>query len=273
MTSIATSKNFKTLAKMGYSARGIVYLVIGGLALLAGFGRGGKTTDSKGAIVEIMQQPFGNFLLAILILGLFGYVAWRFTQAIRDTDDHGTSAKGLAVRTGLFISAISHLSLAIWAITLLIGKNSASSQGSSSQGETFLQTDTGHIALGIAGLIIIGVGFAHMYKGWKSRFEKYMDIPADKSSWAKPICRFGLIARGVVWCIVGSFLIKSAMLAGDGKIKGIVEAMETLRDSPFGSALYLIVAAGLFAFGIYSLLEALYRRIEPGSAPMMPSWN
>ena len=89
MEFIATGKNFKTLARMGYGARGVVYLMIGGLALLTAFGEGGKTTDSKGAITEIMQQPFGYVLLTVLIIGLFGYVVWRFTQAVKDTDGHG----------------------------------------------------------------------------------------------------------------------------------------------------------------------------------------
>ena len=160
MNTVANTDKFKTLAKMGYIARGAVYLVIGGLAILAALGEGGQTTDSKGAIVEIMQQPFGTFLLIILIVGLFGFVIWRLVQAIKDTDGHGTSAKGIAVRGGLIASAISHGALALWTIKVLLG-NGNRSQG----GEQFLSTGAGQIIIGLAGLAFAGAGLAHIYKG------------------------------------------------------------------------------------------------------------
>jgi hypothetical protein len=262
MTPITQSEKFKALAKMGYIARGTVYLVIGGLAVLAAIGEGGETTDSKGAIVEIMQQPFGTFLLALLVIGLFGFVVWRLVQAFKDTDGHGTSAKGMAVRGGLFASAIAHGLLALWAVRLLFGD-----QERSQNGEQLLATDAGPIMLGLAGLAFVGAGLAHMYKGWTASFERYMRIPGDKNIWARPVCRFGLISRGVVWCIIAWFCINSALSARSGEVKGVVDALELLRERPYGIWLFGIVAAGLFAFGVYSLLEAIYRRIDPGYSP------
>jgi len=257
MNPIATADRFQTLAKMGYLARGAVYLVIGGLAVMAALGKGGDTTDSKGAIVEIMHQPFGIFLLIALVVGLFGFVVWRLTQAIKDTDAHGTSAKGIAVRTGLFASAISHGLLALWTIKVLLGKENRS-QG----GEQFLAGEPGQIIIGVAGLIFVGTGLAHIYKGWTASFERNMRIPPDKNSWAKPLCQFGLISRGIVWCIIAWFCITAALSAKSGEIKGIADALELLRESPQGIWLFGIVAAGLFAFGVYSIFEAMYRRIN-----------
>jgi hypothetical protein len=98
-----------------------------------------------------------------------------------------------------------------------------------------------------------------------ARFEKYMNIPADKRSWARPVCQFELATRGAVWLIIGWFLIKSAWMAKGGEVEGMAEALQWLRGSPYGSWLLGIVAAGLFAFGIYSLLEAAYRRIDTSS--------
>ena len=89
------------LARSGYAARGVVYLIVGGLAVLAALGGGGQTTDSKGALLTILQQPFGNVLLGLVALGLVGYAIWRLVQALMDTDHHGTDAKGLAIRGGL----------------------------------------------------------------------------------------------------------------------------------------------------------------------------
>lgn len=255
---IATGKNFKMLARMGYLSRGAVYLVIGGLALLAAFGSGGETTNSKGAIIKITQQPFGELLLALLIIGLIGYVIWRLIQSIKDTDDHGTSAKGMAIRIALFISAITHAALALWALKLLV----MDSSGGSDSGSQFLSSTPGKWLFTIAGAAMIGAGIAHIYKGWAARFQKYMDIPRQQCQWAKPVCQIGLIARGVVWCIVGWFFIYSAMIAGGTEVKGVADALEFLRQQNYGSWLFSLTAAGLFCFGIYSVLEAFYRRIN-----------
>lgn len=273
MQTIGVNSSFKRLAQMGYAARGVVYLVIGGLALMAAFGEGGGSTDSRGALLTILKQPFGEFLLGVLILGLIGYVIWRAVQAIKDTDDHGTSAKGIAVRGGLLISSILHASLAIWALYILFGAETPSSSpnastgsgGSSEQAQGLLSHDWGQAVLAIIGIAIIGAGVAHVYKGYTARFERYMAIPADKESWAQPVCRFGLIARGFVWFIIGWFCIRSAMTARAGEVKGLAEAMNSLRSTDFGPWLYAIAAAGLFAFGVYSVLEALYRRINTQS--------
>ena len=99
------------LARSGYAARGVVYLIVGGFAVLAALGSG-QTTDSKGALRTIVQQPFGEALLALVALGLVGYAIWRLVQALLDTDHHGTDAKGLAIRGGLIVSAVTHTLLA-----------------------------------------------------------------------------------------------------------------------------------------------------------------
>ncbi len=260
MNEVEMKQKLTWLARLGYGSRGAVYLVIGGLALMTAFGNGSKTTDSKGALMQILEQPFGNVMLVILIIGLLGYVVWRLFQATKDPDNHGTSGKGLAIRIGLFASSVTHAALAIWAIRVLMGSGSSESGSGSAQG--WLTSDWGQYVLAAVGVGFVIAGLAHIYKGWKARFNKYMSIPARHQSWAQPTCRFGLIARGVVWCIVAWFLIHSAVVARSGEVKGMDDALAALRDSAYGPWLLGIVAAGLFAFGVYSVLEALYRRIQ-----------
>lgn len=256
----AARKPFKVLARMGYCARGLIYLVIGALAVASVIGEGGRTTDTRGALVEIMRQPLGSTLILALIVGLVGYVAWRLTQALFDADRHGLDAKGLAIRTGLLISAITHGVLAYWTGKLLLHLHASGNGGE--QGRAFLATDTGQLVLGLVGIFVVVVGLAHLFKGFTARFDRYMEIPENHRVWVKPLCRFGLIARGIVWCMVGWFLIDSARRASSSDIKGMGEAMDTLRNSPYGEWLLGIVAAGLIAFGLYNFLEAAFRRIR-----------
>ena len=260
---IAIDPRFKFLARTGYTARGVLYLIIGGLALsYALTGGQGETTGSRGAIQTLLEQPFGQVLVVLMIVGLLGYSTWRFIQAIRDTDDHGTSAKGLAVRGGLLVSALTHVALALWSASLLLG--SGGSSGSESGSGGFLSNQLGQIVFILIGVAIAGAGIAHIYKGATAGFTKYVHIPSSHRSWAKPLCQFGLIARGVVWCMISWFTIQAAWRASQQDIASVSEALDSLHSAPYGPWLLGIAAAGLFAFGAYSCMEAIWRRINPG---------
>ncbi|MBL1272751.1 MAG: DUF1206 domain-containing protein [Oceanospirillales bacterium] len=261
MSKPTNEHKMKWFARLGYGARGLIYVMIGGLAIMSAIGMGGSTVDSRGAIQKLMQQPLGQTMLVVLVVGLLGYVSWRLIQAIKDTDQHGTSVKGLAVRGGLLASAITHALLAFYTTTLLGASGGTSNSGSGSA-QGLIASTPGQIALALAGLAVIGAGVAHIIKGYTAGFEKHMDIPPGQKSWANPLCQFGLIARGIVWLMIGWFLIQSALKARSGDFAGMGEALNTLATSPYGSWLLGITALGLFAFGIYSFLEAAYRRIN-----------
>src|SRR5690554_3341303 len=213
------------LARMGYTARGLVYLTVGSLAVLAAADLGGKTTDSRGAVREIAKQPFGQFLLILLIAGLVGYVIWRCAQALRDTDHHGTSLKGLGVRAGLLISAITHGALAWFTVKLVwFGSEDSSSQ------PTWLSSDPG-----LWLLAAVGVGMAAAF------------VPLWLAG-----ARCGTDFNGCNFA-------RSALIARSSEVKGIADALSALRDNAW---LLGFVAIGLIAFGCYSLLEAMFRRIN-----------
>jgi Domain of Unknown Function (DUF1206) len=252
------------LAKSGYAARGIVYVIIGWLALVAAVGPGGQTTDSKGALQSLLGQPFGQVLLGIIAVGLLGYVAWRVTQALKDTDDHGKDAKGLVVRGALMISAVTHAALAFFALSLIFGwGGSGGDSGSSDWTAWLMQQMFGQWLVALVGLAVIGAGVAHMWKGWHAKFEKHLDWDGDEKRIGTPICRFGLIARGVAFLIVGGFLVIAAWRANPDHAKGLSGALSSLQDQPYGWILLGVMAIGLIAFGLYSLIEAVYRRVEP----------
>jgi len=268
MSEAGDSDKYKWLARLGYASRGVVYLIVGGFAVTAAFG-GGKTTGTKGALESLLGEPFGIALLVVLTLGLVAYAGWRAVQAIADADGHGTDAKGLAVRGGLAVSAVTHIILAIYAASLTFdGSGSGSGSGGGSGGggtqgwvSTLMEQPFGVWLVGIAGAAIAGAGIAHIIKGVKAKFEKRFSSNYNKAGWVRPLCRFGLVARGVVFMMVGGFIINAAWQYDPSEAKGLSGALDSLQQQPYGQVLLGIVALGLVAFGTYSIVEAVYRRI------------
>lgn len=255
------------LAKLGYAARGVVYLIVGGLAVMAAAGTGGETTGTKGALSSLTGEPWGRALLGLLALGLLGYSLWRFVQSYWDTDRHGRDGKGLAIRAGLMVSAVTHVVLAVWAATaaLASGRSGGGDDGAAKWVSWLSGKPGGWILVGLIGLAVIGAGVAHIAKGYRYKFEKYLDLDYKRWPWAQPLCRFGLIMRGIVFLILGSFFVKAALDAQADEARGLGGVLEWIGEQPWGWVLLGIVALGLIAFGLYSLIQAVYRRIDPPS--------
>ena len=254
------------LARLGYAAKGIVYAIVGVLAVQAALGTGGKTTDTKGALGAIAQQPFGKFLLALLALGLIGYAVWRFVQAIQDPEHKGNDAKALARRVGYGISGFIYASLALSAIRLSMGSGAGRSSSSSEQDWTarLLSQPFGQWLVGLVGAFVIGLGFYQLYKAYKAKFRKHMKLQQmspTEEAWATRIGRFGLAARGVVFAIIGFFLLEAARQSDPNQARGLDGALQSLAEQSHGPWLLGIVALGLVAYGIHMGVQARYRRI------------
>ncbi len=251
------------LARVGYCTRGIVYILVGVLALLAAFGQGGKTTDTKGALHTVMSSPFGDVMIGLIALGLFGYALWRLVQSIADADDHGTDAKGLAVRGGLLVSAVTHTLLGIYAVSLLFG---AADGGGGSKGlaAKLMQQPWGHWLVYIVALCIFGAAVAHVIKALKEKYKKYFSMDHQLMEKVNPVIKFGLLSRAVVFTIISVFFAYAAWTYDPQKARGLDATLEFLQQQAYGTILLGVIALGLFAFGVYSFLEGIYRRIHPG---------
>lgn len=253
------------LARLGYAARGAVYLLVGGLAVLAAFAGRGQVGNERDALSTLADEPWGLALLGAICVGLLGYAIWRFVQAYYDVDNHGREAKGLAVRAGMVISGVANILLGVWVFTaLLSGNGGGGDEGAQRHAWTAwgLQQPGGRWLVGAVGAIVIGVGVIHIIKGYFAKFEKRLTLDYRRWPWARPLCRFGLIARGVVFGIIGWFFVQAALRYEPGRAGGIAEVFRELQDKPWGTLLFGIVALGLMAFGVYSLVEAAYRRIQ-----------
>lgn len=249
------------LARFGYAAKGFVYGLVGFLAVLAALNAGGKTTDTNGALTTIAAQPFGVFLLILIAIGLVGYVIWCLVQALQNPEN-----KKLHSRIGSFISAVVYAGLAFNAAALAIGSNSGG-KGNTQRDWTalVLQQPFGQWLIGIVGAIVIGVGFYQFYDAYRAKFRKQLDLSeVDRKQQDRiiAISRFGIAARGIVFAIIGFFVIQAARQSNPNQVRGLDGALQSLAQQPFGKILLGIVALGLVAYGIYMFVQAKYRRIR-----------
>lgn len=254
------------MARVGYGAKGVVYIVIGILAVEAAFSSGGKTTNSQGALTTIFQQPFGQFLLAIVGIGLAGYALWRFVEAGLDSEHKGHQAKGIAVRAGYVCSGIGYGLLSLTAFQLIAGRpHSNGTNATQDWTARLLSMPFGQALVGLIGLVVVGVGIGNLVKGYKADFNKRLkmdEIPQAFRSWVVMSGRWGYMARGVVFTIVGGFFVEAAMHTNPQQAKGIGSALDLLAEQPYGPLLLGIVAVGLVSYGLFMLIAVKYRRIS-----------
>lgn len=254
---------FRTVARVGMAARGVIFLVIGFLAVQVALDAGGTTTDQKGALASVAQERFGKVLLVALAVGLAGYALWRFAQAILDTDDKGQDGKGWAVRATKLGSGISYAILCATAVGLLSG----SGGGGSSSGEPKTATGGvlgwpgGQILVVAAAFVVLAVAGWNIYRGVAKKFMKRLHPPRHMRPALEWVGVIGMSARGVVFATIAFFLAKAAIEYDPKEAVGLDGALGRLAAESYGDVILGLVAAGLVAFALYCFAEARYREV------------
>lgn len=263
---VVASPWMERLFRLGYVAKGVVYAIIGWLAASTVFGSGGRTTGTRGALRSLVNRPFGRVLLGFVAIGLSGYVLWRFVQAIMDTENQGTDAKGIIQRLSYAGNGSIYAGLAITAVQIIMGEvDFDNGYGSRDWTALLLAQPFGQWLVGTGGTLVIGVGFYVFYQAYTAKFcrkFKLSEMSDTEKTWATRIGRFGLAARGVVYSIIGFFLIQAARQAKSKQVRGLEGALDLLARQPYGRWLLGIVAIGLIAYGLYYMVQARYRRIN-----------
>jgi hypothetical protein len=246
-----TAKTLEAMTRIGFAARGILYILIGYLAL-----RLGRTEDAAGAL-EWMSTGAGRIILWVMALGFLAYAVWRLSEAVIDTEGRGGDAKGIVVRLGGAASGVIHLSLAWFALTLSRGDGGEQGDSAEQGASAALALPGGEAAVIVAAIILLATGAYQLIKAIRLGFLKHIDPAVAGQSWIAWVGRAGYLARGTVFVVMASLLFRAGRQSNAEAAGGMDQAIDAM---PAG--LQLLIAAGLVMFGIFSLVEARYRRIN-----------
>ena len=255
------SRLFAILSRAGFVARGLVYGIIGVLALDLALGRGGKITNQQGALRTVEQHSFGHLLFTLLAVGLGSYSLWRLFRALLGHGPEGADS-GLE-RVGALGSGIAYAVFCAFAVQILIGSSGSSGKASKTANDVF-GWPAGRWLVGIAGLVMLGVGLYQTHPRRSPEVPRRLEHPEDVAPGQEVVHRrrhLGHVARAVVFGLVGIFLVKASIDYKANEAIGLDGALAKLYDGAYGSWLLGIVAAGLIAFAAFSVMEARYRRI------------
>jgi Domain of Unknown Function (DUF1206) len=265
-SAVSRQDPFDWLARPGLVARGVVYGVIGILAIKLVVGSGGKATNQQGALQTIAQQPFGKVLLIAMAVGLVGYAGWRLLRA---AVGHGSEEADSGFdRVAAAASGLCYGALCVVAVKILAGSSSGSgSTGGSHPSKTtagVLGWSGGTAIVGLAGSVLLGVG---LYQGYKVLTAKFMEETATEKMGPgirdayQVLGVFGQVSRMVVFVLTGYGLLAAALDYDPHKAVGLDGALRELANGSFGPILLGVVAAGLIGFALFSFAEARFRRV------------
>jgi Domain of Unknown Function (DUF1206) len=258
----ASARGVVVAARLGYLTHGIIYGLVGALALLTALGQaGGRITGGEGAVRHIGRTAWGEPLLYAVALGMLCYALWTAVRALLDPEHHGRDGSALLKRLGYGISAVSHAFLGLYAFELA-ARGGASGGHKDESIVELLSLPGGRIVLGMVGLGVIAYGLVEIYRALTD------DVAAELNGSSVParhhvhtIARVGVAARGTVFPIIGASLLIAALKARSSEAQTFGEALHELVTQPFGTWLLGVVAAGLVAYGVYMLVLARYAQL------------
>lgn len=258
----ATESATPIIARIGLGARALVYFAVSGILLLAALTSRPDDGASPGdAFRAIENEQGGRILLIGLAIGLFLYALWRFQQALLDPENQGNDAKGILARAGMASSGISYALIGVAAFSVTRGDNQSGSGGGKTE-ETarwLMEQPFGSWLVSLAGLALVGIGIAQMWRAKTGQWKDHIDL----SGWASNLTGLisaGIAGRGVLFALVGLFLVIGGWTADASDIKGLASTIGWIRYQPFGLYLFVAAALAIGVYGIYSGVQALRYR-------------
>jgi hypothetical protein len=258
---------YAVVARSGLVAKGVSFGLVGALALKLALGDGGQATSRQGALQTLAHHSFGKFVLIALAIGFAAYALWRFIQAYAErTDAEDGAAKVWGKRAGYVGRGVIYAGLTYSTVRILAGSGGGQSQDQKAHKSTaiVLAWPAGRWIVGIAGLCLVGAGLWNLYRGISRKFEDKWRVARLSPSvrrWGARAGVAGHVARGVVFGLIGIFLIKAAVDYKPSDAIGLDGALQKLADGSYGPWLLGLTAAGLVAYGIFCLVDARLRDV------------
>lgn len=275
---MSNSRAMEVLSRVGLCARGVIYVLVGLLAVQMGFGGdSGKEADRSGAVRTIGEQPFGRVLLWALVLGLAAMALWRLSEA----------AFGQAVTGGdKWTRRLGSLGLAVFYTVICIGVVQTALVGGSAGGRPGDETSKdytarvlnwplGRVLVGVFGAVLVVVGVVIVVRSLMRKFEENLRTGEMSPTTRRIVAGLGIVggvACGVVAAVAGLFVLLAAVQFDPSRAKGMDETLRSFAATPAGPVLLIAAAVGLLLFGLYSFCEARWRKApEHGASAEQPA--
>jgi hypothetical protein len=249
------------LARTGLTARGVIYILVGWVALLVALGQSSQEADQRGALQLLADKPYGLVSLWLLGVGFAAYALWRLSEAAfgvtGDPNGAGPRLKSLG-------RAVLYAGFAYLTFDVISGARHSQSRQQQDMTATAMQHTAGRWLVGIVGLAVVIVGVVLVSEGARRTFMKYLrtwQMSPGTRRVVEVLGVIGTIARGLVFALAGVLVIVAAITHRASQAGGIDKAMLTLRNQPLGEFLVILAALGLAVFGIYGLCEARWRKV------------
>jgi hypothetical protein len=262
---VSSSGTLRSLGRAGLIARGVIYIIVGALAVQIAFGKGGKEADRQGALQAVAQKPGGTVLLWLLAIGLAGMALWRFSEAIwgQSQPDGDKATKRLSsLARGVFYSIVCASTIAF-----TVGAGGPGSSDKKSQdwtGKAMHNVPGGRWIVLLAGIALVGIGIGIGVSAIRTKFEKKLKIHEMSPRVRKIVVTIGVIGkstRALLYAAAGVFVAYAAITFDPKKAKGVDGTLRQFAHTPAGPWLLVLVALGLIIFGVYSFCEARWRRV------------
>jgi hypothetical protein len=249
------------LARAGLTARGVIYILVGWVAVLVALGRSSREADQQGALHLLAGKPYGLVSLWLLAIGFAAYALWRLSEAA-----FGPTGErpGAGPRLKSLARAVIYAGLSYLTFTVIVGQDRSQSRQQQDITASAMQHPAGRLLVGIVGLAIVACGIILVIEGARKKFMKYLQTAQMSPRMRRAVKLFGMtgtIARGLVFALVGVLVVAAAVTHKASESGGIDKALLTLRDQPFGEFLMALAALGLVTFGVYGLCEARWRKV------------
>lgn len=248
------------LARGGLTARGVIYILIGWVAILVAFGNSHEA-DQRGALELLAKNPLGAVLLWLLGIGFAAYALWRFSEAATGVAGEGT---GAGPRLKSLVRGAIYAGFAVITFSVINGTSKSQAGQEKDLTATAMRHTGGQVAVAIVGAAIVIAGLALAAEGLRKKFVKYLATSQMSARTREVVIRLGMVGttvRGLVFALAGALVIDAAVTHKPSKAGGLDKALLTLRDQPFGQVLLVVAAIGLIIFGVYGLCEAKWRKV------------